>query len=51
MEEKYRKACEEIAKAIISGEIKDRDQLNRFKVKIARKYHLSKLPTIQIFSG
>ena len=45
MEEKYRKACEEIAKAIISGEIKDRDQLNRFKVKIARKYHLSKLPT------
>ncbi len=40
----YRKACEEIAQMIISGEIKSREELNKVKVRVARKYHLSKLP-------
>lgn len=40
----YRKACEEIARMIISGEIKSREELNKVKVRVARKYHLSKLP-------
>lgn len=44
MMDAYRKACEEIAQMIISGEIKSREKLNRVKVRVARKYHLSKLP-------
>ena len=40
----YRKACEEIAQMIILGEIKSREELNKIKVRVARKYHLSRLP-------
>lgn len=42
--EDYRKACEEIAEAIITGEIRDRKKLNTLKIKVARKYRLNKIP-------
>lgn len=45
MDEIYKKACEELAKAVLNGEIRDRRELNRFKVIVARKYHLSKIPS------
>ncbi|WP_367883637.1 tRNA uridine(34) 5-carboxymethylaminomethyl modification radical SAM/GNAT enzyme Elp3 [Thermococcus peptonophilus] len=42
--ERFRKAVEEIARAVLAGEIKDRNELNRYKIIVSRKYHLSKIP-------
>ncbi|WP_048150939.1 tRNA uridine(34) 5-carboxymethylaminomethyl modification radical SAM/GNAT enzyme Elp3 [Palaeococcus ferrophilus] len=43
--EAYKKACEEIAAAIVRGEVRDRKALNRLKIKVSGKYHLSKIPS------
>ncbi len=40
----YEKAIEELARAILSGEIKDRNELNRYKMAVSRRYHLSRIP-------
>lgn len=40
----FRRAVEEIARAVLAGEIKDRNELNRYKIIVSRKYHLSKIP-------
>ncbi|ASJ01411.1 tRNA uridine(34) 5-carboxymethylaminomethyl modification radical SAM/GNAT enzyme Elp3 [Thermococcus gorgonarius] len=40
----FKKAVEEIARAVLSGEIKSREELNRYKIVVSRKYHLSKIP-------
>ncbi|NJF25737.1 tRNA uridine(34) 5-carboxymethylaminomethyl modification radical SAM/GNAT enzyme Elp3 [Thermococcus sp. Bubb.Bath] len=42
--ENFRRAVEEIAGAVLSGEIKEREELNRYKIIVSRKYHLSKIP-------
>ena len=42
--ENFGRAVEELAKAVLSGEIKSRDELNRYKIVVSRKYHLSKIP-------
>ncbi|WP_297418776.1 tRNA uridine(34) 5-carboxymethylaminomethyl modification radical SAM/GNAT enzyme Elp3 [Thermococcus sp.] len=42
--ESFEKAVEEIAGAVLSGEIKSREELNRYKIVVSRKYHLSKIP-------
>ncbi|MDK2915205.1 MAG: elongator complex protein 3 [Thermococcaceae archaeon] len=42
--EKFGRAVEEIARAVLVGEIKDRNELNRYKIIVSRKYHLSKIP-------
>ncbi|QDA30504.1 tRNA uridine(34) 5-carboxymethylaminomethyl modification radical SAM/GNAT enzyme Elp3 [Thermococcus indicus] len=44
MGEKFRKAVEELARAVMNGEIKGREELNRYKIVVSRKYHLSKIP-------
>ena len=40
----YEKAVEELARLVMSGDIKNREELNRWKIKVSRKYHLSKIP-------
>ncbi|NJD98775.1 tRNA uridine(34) 5-carboxymethylaminomethyl modification radical SAM/GNAT enzyme Elp3 [Thermococcus sp. LS1] len=40
----FRRAVEELARAVLAGEIKTRDELNRYKIIVSRKYHLSKIP-------
>ncbi|WP_456366491.1 tRNA uridine(34) 5-carboxymethylaminomethyl modification radical SAM/GNAT enzyme Elp3 [Thermococcus sp.] len=40
----FEKAVEEIARAVLAGEIKSREELNRYKIVVSRKYHLSKIP-------
>jgi len=42
--ENFRRAVEELAKKVLSGEIKTREELNRYKIVVSRKYHLSKIP-------
>ena len=42
--EEFEKAVNELARLVMSGEIKSRDELNRWKIKVARKYYLSKIP-------
>ncbi len=42
--DKFEKAVEEIARAVLAGEIKSREELNRYKIVVSRKYHLSKIP-------
>ena len=42
--ESFEKAVEEIARAVLAGEIKSREELNRYKIVVSRKYHLSKIP-------
>ncbi|ASJ08258.1 radical SAM protein [Thermococcus siculi] len=42
--ENFRKAVEELARAVLSGEIKTREELNRYKIIVSRRYHLSKIP-------
>ena len=44
MDERFQEAVRELARLVMSGEIKSRDELNRWKIKVARKYHLSKIP-------
>ncbi len=44
MGEEFRKAVEELARLVMGGEIKSKGELNRWKVRIARRYHLSKIP-------
>ncbi|RLG45449.1 MAG: tRNA uridine(34) 5-carboxymethylaminomethyl modification radical SAM/GNAT enzyme Elp3 [Thermoproteota archaeon] len=39
-----RKACIEIAKAILSGKVKNKKELERVKVRVSRKYRLKGLP-------
>ncbi|WP_297522758.1 tRNA uridine(34) 5-carboxymethylaminomethyl modification radical SAM/GNAT enzyme Elp3 [Thermococcus sp.] len=41
---KFEKAVEEIARAVLAGEIKGREELNRYKIVVSRKYHLSRIP-------
>ncbi|NJE11048.1 tRNA uridine(34) 5-carboxymethylaminomethyl modification radical SAM/GNAT enzyme Elp3 [Thermococcus sp. MAR1] len=43
-EDEFRKAVEELARAVMNGEIKGREELNRYKIAVSRKYHLSKIP-------
>ncbi|WP_297519919.1 tRNA uridine(34) 5-carboxymethylaminomethyl modification radical SAM/GNAT enzyme Elp3 [Thermococcus sp.] len=42
--ERFEKAVDEIARAVLAGEIKSREELNRYKIIVSRKYHLSKIP-------
>ena len=38
-------ALEELAERIISGDIRSKEELNREKVRVARKYHLDSIPS------
>ena len=40
----YESAIEELARAVMNGEIKSREDLNRYKMAVSRKYHLSRIP-------
>ena len=42
--DEFERAVEEIARAVLSGEIKSREELNRYKIVVSRKYHLSRIP-------
>jgi len=42
--DEFERAVEELAEKVMSGEIKSREELNRWKIKVARKYRLSKIP-------
>lgn len=39
-----REAIVEIVEALLSGKVKSREELNKLKIEVARKYHLPKLP-------
>ncbi|WP_288073238.1 tRNA uridine(34) 5-carboxymethylaminomethyl modification radical SAM/GNAT enzyme Elp3 [Pyrococcus sp.] len=43
-DEAFKAAIEEIVNALLSGEIKSREELERIKVEVAKKYHLPKFP-------
>ncbi len=42
--EEFEKAVREIANAVLAGEIKTREELNRYKMAVSRRYHLSRIP-------
>lgn len=45
MEERFRKACIEIAETILRLNLKSKEEIAKIKKKVSRKYHLPKLPS------